>query len=110
MATKKKAETTKERATVSRERRLALALVAVLDYRIDNPGETGDSNSEVAARDLLAEMGYGDLEGIPRRVAAVTEQLTAAIAAGDGKLIAQLGLELERAKAGKSVKVAEVAE
>ena len=107
MATKKK---TTERASTSRERRLALALRAVLDALKDagNREFHGVGAEETLAKmeqdadALLTEFGYGSTESVYRRLAALNEQLTAAVVAGDGKEIARLGLELERAKAGRS--------
>lgn len=99
---KKKAET-KERATVSRERRLALALRAVLEQKTHDSTESG--SAEHNAETVLDELGYGSLVGIPKRVATLNEQLATAVTAGDGKEIARLGLELERAKAGKEARV-----
>jgi hypothetical protein len=98
--------TTKERASVSRERRLALALRAVLDS-LEGATIPEEKNrvalltAEEDAITTLNELGYSMLEGIPRRVAKLNQYLTDAVAAGDGKEIARLGLELERAKAGK---------
>ena len=98
---------------MSRERRLALALRAVLDslrgielsategYTLDDV-----NNAEQSAIIILNDLGYSTLIGIPRRLKELNEQLTAAVAAGDGKCIAELGLELERAKAGKLLKSA----
>lgn len=104
MVTKKKAMT--ERATVSRERRLALALRGLMDGMAD--GETDNALKD--ATSILDEFGYSQLEGTQRRLARINGELAAAIAAGNGKEIARLGLELERAKAGKSEKVVEAAE
>lgn len=90
----------KERASVSRERRLALALRAVLEQNVGNDGD-GQGTAFSDANTVLNELGYADLQGVPMRIALLNQQLTAAVAAGDGKRIAELGLELERAKAGK---------
>jgi hypothetical protein len=94
----------KERAAVGRERRLALALVAIRDAINDHEPSFGmDENlikADNEARALLDELGYGDLVGIRRRVDGLNAQLRAAVDAGDGNTIAALGLELARAKAG----------
>lgn len=100
MANKKKRNGNKERASVSRERRIALALRAVIDAC------EGTSESDIAtecgnADQVLHDLGYGSLIGIPRRLKDLNEQLTAAVAAGDGKRIAELGVELQRAQTGK---------
>jgi hypothetical protein len=97
---KKKAATNKERASVSRERRLALALRALLDA-IEDGGDAWLPSTRQDAVTLLNGLGYSTLEGIPRRVTKLNEQLTAAVAASDGKEIARLGLELQRAQEGK---------
>jgi hypothetical protein len=101
MANKKKAE----RATTSRERRLALALVGIRDALEGHEPAIMMSDALIAAdntaADVLKELNYGDLIGIPRRIAALNEQLTKAVAASDGATIAALGKELVRAQAGK---------
>lgn len=99
MANKKKAAK-RERSSTSRERRLALALRAILDAAADS-NDDAKRDALADAGDLLHELGYGEMVGIPKRVAALNEQLTAALSIGDGKEIARLGLELERAKTGK---------
>jgi hypothetical protein len=104
MANKKKV-TTKERASVGRELKLALALRALMDSltdaKIDDPSEGGVTMAEQDAAAVLNDLGYSTLEGIPRRIARLNEQLKAAVEAGDGATIAALGLELVRAKEGK---------
>jgi hypothetical protein len=100
-----KKKESKERASVSRERRLALALRAVLEEQQTQDANEGLSEVGYAADAVLTELGYGDIVGIPTRVAALNEQLTAAMAAGDGATIAALGAELVRAKAGLPPKV-----
>lgn len=109
---KKKAET-KERASVSRERRLALALRAVLDATMDASvdAEQAPEIKEVftGALTTLTDLGYSTLEGIPKRVARLNAELKAAVESGDGKEIARLGLELERAKSGKEARVVQEA-
>lgn len=84
------------RATVSRERRLALALKAVLDVEGDDLHQALED-----AKETLAAFGYGDLEAIPTRVARIEAELTKALEAADGKEISRLGQELQRAQAGK---------
>lgn len=98
MATKKKATETRTKAAVGRERRLALALRAVLDQQVpDNENLTAEANAIA----LLDELGYSDLESIPKRVAALNAQLKSAVEAGDGATIAALGKELQRAQTGR---------
>jgi hypothetical protein len=97
---KSKSNGTKERAAVGRERRIALALRAVLDA---TAGNTLNGELEAACSDALGvlnELGYRELQGIPTRVARLSEQLRTAVESGNGKEIARLGLELDRAKAG----------
>lgn len=92
----KKVET-KERAPVSRERRLALALRAVLDeWPTDSP-----SAAVIDADEVLKSLGYETLVGIPKRIAELESQLHAAVGAGDYSTVAKLGQELDRVKAGK---------
>ena len=97
MATKKK---TTERATTSRERKLALALRAVLDQSTHDSAEYGTAEADAVA--VLSELGYGSLQSIPLRLKTLNAALTAAVAASDYKEVTRLGIELERAKAGKS--------
>ncbi len=52
------------------------------------------------ARRVLTANGYGDLQSIALRVAALENQLTAAISMRDGKEISRLGAALDRAKKG----------
>lgn len=100
----KKQRETKERATVSRERRLALALRAVLDAVGRDTDVSGDV-SVTEAYNTLDGLGYKDLEGIPKQVTRLNDALKIAVENGDGKEIARLGLELERAKSGKLPRV-----
>jgi hypothetical protein len=108
MGKRKAAAETKERATVSRERKLALALRGMLDGIEDQEPPFEMSNGLVAAENqaqaLLKELGYSDLEGIPRRVAKLNEALKVAVENGDGAEISRLGTELTRAKEGKPPK------
>lgn len=108
MATRKKTESTTVRASVSRERRLALALRALLDglEDVEMTAREGTNleavtEAEQSAMELLTEFGHGDVESIPRRVATVNDAITKAVAAGDGAELSRLGAELARAKAGK---------
>lgn len=95
----KKATTTevKERASVSRERRLALALRGLLDGIEDNNPE----DAAVLAQEELYTLGYSELVGIPRRVAALEAELAKAIEVKSYSRVTELGRELERARAGK---------
>lgn len=97
----------RERASISRERRLALALRAVLDANefVGDDVETQKETSEAVndAKNILDALGYGSLVGIPKRLKELNEQLAKAMEAGDGKEIARLGLELDKTKAGKFV-------
>lgn len=104
----------KERASVSRERRIALALVALLDAiddTVDNPDAKGDevTVAKDAAAKTLEDLGYESLEGIPRRLRKLNEQLTAAVAAGDGATIARIGAEMVKVQAGKEPVAAKAA-
>ena len=113
MATKKKSTEARTKAAVGRERRLALALRAVLDAAADTGAMEQVDNAEGVlmrveedAIKLLVELGYSDLESIPTRVARLNDALKQAMDSGDGKLIAQLGEELDRAQRGLPPKVA----
>jgi hypothetical protein len=104
----KNAKKTTERATVSRERRLALALRGLLDA-LEEVSIGTDGNRPVAVVEAEAEaakaldlLGYNLLEGLPKRITALNEQLNKAIADNNGKEISRLGLELQRAVDGKS--------
>lgn len=126
MATRKKAGTTangkkRPRQSPSVERQIALALVRVIECVIDveqyrgeleklsngeaNPDfESACDNRKLAleeAHKVLEANGYGDLESIQSRVAAINDQLNAAFSLRDGKAIVKLGVELERAKTGR---------
>jgi hypothetical protein len=110
MATNKKKTEPRERASVSRERRLALALRAVLDAWstvginddvLKEVERTAVEEAETAANELLNEFGYSKLESIPARLQRLNVELKVAVEAGDGDEIARLGKELSRAKAGK---------
>lgn len=104
MGKAKKTTETRTKAAVGRERKLALTLVALRDaieghepaFEMDPALVKADNE----ARTILTELGYSDLESIPKRVARLNDALKQAVEAGDGKLIAQLGLELDRAKQG----------
>lgn len=104
MATRKKATTeTKERASVSRERRLALALVALLD----SEGDDDHADHIDPARATLKELGFGDLKSIPRQLAKLEAALATATADRNYAQVAKLGHELDRVKAGKVARVVE---
>lgn len=108
----------KARLSPSVERQIALALVRVIECvnavdKIARELKAGDSIPEYEqalidekqsideAQQILEANNYGDLESIASRVAAPENQLTAAISLRDGKAIARLGAELDRAKAGR---------
>lgn len=105
-----------ERATVSRERRLALALRALLEATDGGVGNDGDEQADAVvdaqsvANTTLNDLGYGSLVGIPKRLKELNEQLKAAVDAGDGKEISRLGLLIDRVKMGKDVEQPKVAE
>jgi len=93
----------KKRQSPSVERKLALALVALLeDISLIHIGEvvSATENSDRAAREVLKANGYEDLESIPRRVARIEAEMKAALEAHDGTKLGQLGPALERAKKG----------
>lgn len=103
-------KTKKERAAVSKERRLALALVALRDAIADSEPEFMMREALIAAdngaADVLKELGYSNLEGIPRQVAALTAELKSATEAGEWAKVASLGRRLDRVRVGKSIKSA----
>lgn len=102
MTTKKKpTKVTKPRAIISNERRLALALRAVLDQQTYD-GENG--TAETDAQTVLNELGYGSLVGIPKQIAQLEFQLATAVTDKDYPSIARLGRELERVKSGKVIR------
>lgn len=94
---KKAAAEVKERAAVSRERRLALALRALLDA-IENEDTPGAGSEAI---DLLDELGYGNIVGIPRMLKELNEKLGAAVSSQDYASVARIGAEMDRIKAGK---------
>lgn len=98
-----KAAESKERAAVGRERRLALALRAILDVtdKIEPGGNKPLDLAVEEAQQLLVELGYTGLEGIPRTLERLNAELQSAFAAGDGETISRLGRELAKTKAGK---------
>lgn len=114
MASRKRAvkESKGERASVSRERRIALALRAVLDASegavFDNVSAEFQEAQKTAIT-TLDELGYGTLVGIPKRIAELEGQLHAAMGANDYGTVARLGLELERVKAGRVSRTVEPA-
>ena len=109
---KAKAKESKERAAVGRERRLALALAAVMDAysEIPSPEEHRDAveEAETSATELLNELGYNGIESIPRRLARLEAELATALESKDYAKVAELGAELEKAKAGRFHKSAPV--
>lgn len=90
------------RAAVSKERRLALALVAVIDELGDKNVESLDAVAD--ANSVLFALGYDGLQGIPKQVAALTAELKAATEAGEWAKVAVLGEQLKRVQSGKAVK------
>ncbi len=113
MATRKGkvSEVKGERASVSRERRIALALRAVLDVT-DNMVLTSSTDEPLSyacidATKTLNELGYGDLVGLPKQLAALESQLRTATEARDYTRVAELGASLARVKAGKAARTAE---
>lgn len=100
--TKDNETATTPRASVGRERRLALALRALLDQDdVDGVTDKGTIlSAEADAHAVLKEFGYESLESIPLRVALLNDQITKAVADGDGKELARLGIELDRARRG----------
>ena len=100
---KKNGKKKSERASVSRERRIALALRAVLDAAEDNNISEELTTACREAEGLLDFMGYSGMIGIPSRLKELNKQLAVAVDAGDGKEISRLGLAIEKAKAGKDV-------
>lgn len=102
-------ETKVKRASVSRERRLALALRAVLDATenmvLTSSTDEPLSFAAIDATAVLNELGYGSMIGIPKRLAELNDALKIAVENSDGKEIARLGLELDRVQAGKVSRV-----
>lgn len=101
MARKKSTESTekKERASVGRERRLALALAAMRDAADDNAVIPEAAKS---ADELLNQLGYQGLVSIPKRVAVLEAELATALESKNYTRVSELGLELEKARLGKS--------
>lgn len=113
---KKNGKKKSERATVSRERRLALALRAMLDglEHIELSASEGNTLDDITAAEqnavaVLNDLGYGSLVGIPKRLKELNEQLKAVVDAGDGKEISRLGLLIDRVKMGKDVETPKAA-
>jgi hypothetical protein len=99
-------ETTKERAAVGRERRLALALVGLMDACATvEPGNKdaaiGIEEAEMTATTLLNDLGYSNLESTAKTLARINDHIKDAVAAGDGERLAELGKELRKAQVGK---------
>lgn len=115
MATSKKGNGTK-RQSPSRERLLALALVRIIEcvrtVRTMSESSTAPPSAEYEAallmvdesveqaQRVLGDNGYGNLESIATRVAALDLQMQAAIDLKQYKDFAPLGAALERAKRG----------
>lgn len=97
---------TKERAAVGRERRLALALAGLLDAYDPNNEHTVDECAAAVgvAQTLLNDLGYSNLESTAKTLARINKHINDAVAAGDGERLAELGKELQKAKAGKFCK------
>lgn len=100
----------KERASVSRERRLALALRAVLDAleHVELSATEGKTLDDIndAGQDgasTLNELGYGSLVGIPKKLKELNEALAIAVENKDGAAIARIGAEMVKVQAGKDV-------
>lgn len=102
MAKKTTEKVSKERASVSRERRLALTLRAVLDAGLSAHTEEAYADAEMEAAAVLTDLGYANLEGIPKQVARLEAELATALEAKDYNRVSELGRELEKAKAGKA--------
>lgn len=93
-------EVSKERAAVGRERRLALALRALMD------GGDDTGNALVEAEALLVEFGYGGLKSIPAQLSELNQQLQTAVEAGDFATVSEVSAEMARVQAGKFRRVA----
>lgn len=107
---KSKKNGNKERASMSRERRIALALRAVLDQggNHDSADDSAEGTAEVDAQATLDDLGYGSLIGIPKRLKDLNEQLKVATDTGDFATIARIGAEMVKVQSGKSPKTAAV--
>jgi hypothetical protein len=103
MAKRKAATATKERAAVGRERRLALALVGLLDAVQDEAPDAEYSVEEAVttATTLLNDLGYSNLESTAKTLSRINQHIADAVAAGDGERLAELGKELQKAQSGK---------
>lgn len=96
-------ETKKRKRDVSRERAIALALVDV----IENYGDLSQAavcealdEAITNAKSILETHGFKGLESISSRVAKLETAINNAVIARDGKEIARLGAELNRAQRG----------
>lgn len=93
------------RRQVSGERMIALALVEVIEgHQAVISGTEGASSKFQSALDnakkVLSDHGYEGLESISSRVSKLETEIAAAVKARDGKEIARLGAELNRAERG----------
>lgn len=95
-------ETKKRKRDVSRERTIALALVEVIENYQTFEAGSGDEmdNAITSAKSILDSHGYKGLESISSRVAKLETAINAAVVDRNGKEIARLGAELNRAQRG----------
>lgn len=93
----------KKRRELSGERAIALALVEVIELVLkEDELPEAVRQSVDSAWEVLKAHGYSGLESISSRVAKLETALHAAIEKRDGKEIARLGAELNRAQRGLS--------
>lgn len=91
---------------LGKRRRLGLALrglLAEIKAGTVNVDPTSPSPAVVEAEAALTANKYGEIRPQAELMDAVKARLEAAIAAGDGKLIASLGKAINRIKAGQAV-------
>lgn len=115
----KKKSTTKRRE-MSGERRIALALVEVIEGHNAIVANEPDASNRFqaalkSAEEVLITQGFAGLESITSRTAKIEAELQAAYKALDGKRVQELGRELDRASKGlpplqKKVKAAAAGE
>lgn len=96
-------EIKKKKRDVSRERTIALALVEVIEL-VSTDDELPEAVRESinSAKSILETHGYKGLESIASRVAKLETAINAAVVVRNGKEIARLGAELNRAQRGLS--------